>query len=313
MAVNNVLYLILRNPEGEPDHVAWARISPLVEALELAMGDTVRRLTSIRHELAQPDKEVGRPTAFVAGNPATGSLILPLLFEMPELSVILGRALNERVAGDLLVILGGLSDAASLVEFARDLLFGEWGVIGRLQRHHPARRPETTHERALDTVAPRFLDSLTTATTKLMEAAQQTGCESVHVRVNDQSEIALTFGPSARATWRLSRPTQITAVYRGREGKVGRRGPAIKVLHAGEEKYAFTSAHPFEHSSNTLVVVVWPPTRPLPERGETFAIMGEMIEPSSLEVLEDIPPDWGRPQGLFLVTKLKPVPPWSDA
>lgn len=317
MAANDVLYLILQPAEGEDDAVRWDRLTPVVEATEALLEEGIRAVVTQRHLLAEPQREVGRPKAKLAGQPQHGSLIVPLVYELAELATVLARPLMAGMEQPDVVstVLSGLADSSQVIQFVRDLIFGHRGTIARRNGQATNDAPDSRYEQALEAMAPGYVDRLEALTISLMEAAERTGCTRVDVRVNDQTAVHLLVPNRRRATVNFGRnlvgpgPQQGLQVTRSDRSK-------IQVLYEGVEHSAFLgSGSPQPNALPTPerpFVVVWRSRMELPGEGDSFAVQGRFIDRETVEPLEDIPVHWTQNStGILLVDQAMPVQKWQ--
>lgn len=308
MATNDLLYLIVQ-PHSSEDGVRWDRLSNVVVAVEHLLGEALTHIVSHRHFLAEPAREVPTPKAVLAGTVQVGSILVPLSFELLELGQILGKALKAGMEqkDTISVVLSGLSDATSIIQFARDLVFGERGTIARRSGQAPTRSAASAYEEAIDTMAPEYIDRLEKLTLNLMTVAGQTGCK-VELRVNDQSSVNITPGNVDRSSTLLGRNFKVGAAV-GSDLLLQRVSESVfRVSHQDQVYPAFLAELGGTREHGTQVVtVVWASSHSVPQAGEGWNVEGQYIDRNEVSAQDSIPEEMQRAGGILLVRHAKPV------
>lgn len=315
MAANDLLYLIIEPQPDAPHTVSWARVSDLVLAISNGMAATANCITTRRHDPVDPRNRVTSAEAQLGGTVQLGSIIVPLLFEIPQLVPIIASSMTPlmEVPGPVNETLSALADVAAVLELVRAVMVGERGVLARVLDQHPQGPPVTALDRAVDVVSLEFLGQLTQSAISIMEAAERTGAQSVSLQINDQSALTVTRLSPRRSSIALARYGSVANVVS--DGSyIIRGGEGVRVGLEGEVRIAFPSPPPAGepgHVEGVPTVVLWRTDTDLPAMGQRYSVRGRMVPREEVQVLEDLPDDWPDCAGIFLVEKFKPEYDWS--
>lgn len=157
----------------------------------------------------------------------------------------------------------------------------------------------------------QFLSALTPEIEKLMQAAEQTGCEQLEVQVNDQTSVKLIMGDRRRRSGLLARAQQ--PVWGGAEGPPKgyffdpadpapmqrRTDMALEVEYEGRSMTAIL-LHMTSPTSQAIVAL-WGAQLDLPKGGDIVEVRGKIVDKRDVKPLNDVPAEFEAATDVFLV------------
>lgn len=306
MAQNDTVNVTFVPFEGQDDVVAWASATAVVTAIEDLINHVVRDLLLQRH-LATVE-QVGRlpkTRAMLAASPRKGSILLQLVFSIPDLSNVMTIEMQPAlISGDAMSKkLASLADAATLIEFARRFLFEDWGVLAQRTKSPGSAAPRNDDEVVFGRAAAEKLLTLEPVIINLMEAANKTQCQVVEVQSGDGSSISIR-----RASPRADRARMGRVASNSPAAKVGRvftrnDDQAIKVEYEGKTYDCIAAT---AGNDSIPLLFLWGSRQELPAPHVTFEVQGWPIARRDLSPLEDVPDAWTEARGVWLANKAKP-------
>lgn len=311
MAPNDTLDLIL----DEPDVVPWARLTPMVEALEELVSNVAHQIMITRGNLTAPrgadPMDWKRASARLAP-PRAGSNILPLLLDLPDLylGVVQQPAASlGRDAPAYWEVLSRLSSLKDLVELALLVAFSRRGLVARQtgQERH-SHEPEDANVgqviEQMATVASPWVD-------QLLKRAEFVGSARVAVRYRD-AELELVLADRLRSNLRMGRGWNRVQVMGNNpemaKGALGFRrmveSELIRVRYGGAERLAFLAGGGLP--GNKLIILGRDENdlTPLDQQMETI---GDIVSRSDVEPLDDVPDSFTDAVAIYDLKGLRPA------
>lgn len=307
MAHNDTVNVTFVPFEGQDDVIEWSLATAVVEAIETLVNGVALELIRQRH-FATVDEiaKLPRASAMLAASPRRGSILVQLVFSVPDLAhaltselqpgLIDGNIFNKKLAS--------LADAVTLFEFARRMIFDDWGMLaqrtGALAQREPFKADE---EVAYYVAAENTLPTLEPVIVRLMEAAKKTHCESVQVQSGDGASISITRSPPRAHRNRLGR-ARSTSQQSQLAGVFTRTDDDAVRVDLGGRTYDCIAA---TAEANTIpLLFLWGSSQSLPAPRAAFEVQATPVARDDLIPADEIPDTWTEATGVWLAERAKP-------
>jgi hypothetical protein len=292
MAPNDTLDLIL----DDPDVVPWARLTPMIEGLEEILSDIAHQILIARGNLRatrSADPANWKRASARLAPPRSGSNILPLLFDLPDIyiGVVQQKAVAQsRYSTELWDFLSKISSLKDLAEIALLVTFSRQGLIARQTgQDQPSHEPEDPR---VEHVVAHLAAAATPWVEHLLKRAEAVGPARVAIRYRD-AEIELVLADRLQSNLRLGRgwtrvqvmgnnPAMAKAPLKFRR----REGPTIRVRYDGAERLAFLA---WGGEPGNKLIVLGRGEKDLTPLEQQMETVGDVIPRSDVEPLEDVP------------------------
>lgn len=297
MPANDTVDLIFE----DPDHVQWEKVSRLVTALEGVMGAALNYIFNMQ------GRNVGEAPPFppaVLTSPKRGSLIIPLLFDMPDFHMTLmymtpsGPMPREE---GLRSFISGLSDVAGILEFMMHIVVGPRSAISRTT-DQTTRPPEGQLELKAAEAAGQVADQTQAVIQTLIKEAESIGCSSIRIRYRE-CEVELLRADPVMSRSRLGRTNPRERSMTNQNASFQRLDePSIRIEYAGREHLGFLARLNGETRRTIMLGRSEKDIVPLETR---FEVIGSYVMKDDLKPLDPVPEDWQEAEGVFVITGLR--------
>ncbi|WP_312145391.1 hypothetical protein [Brevundimonas sp.] len=320
--MNDLLYLHLHNGESGNKPVAWRVLSPLIASMEQLALEAAHGLTEsyVRHPASTSQASNKEAQFLIAGPPQQGSIILPFALQLPDIVNLYGQRPMMMMATSptpLSEYISSLSDLASLALFVREVLFGERGAVARRTDQVVSTPPTTMQEKAVEAAAIQLLHGITPSIERLLQAAENTGCDRLEVQINEQSKIQLVMSDRRRSSSLLARqprPIINNAMPAGYifdpavpQELLCASSARVKVKYMGVDREAIILS--VRSPSGQRIVAIWSAKMAAPRKGEVVEVRGRRVERSDVTPQEEVPSEFENASDIFLVESARPT--WS--